>query len=251
MMLGRIIGKTSTRKFIFEVENALDAKKFDYVQVLHNDNSISAEPFFVLSQILEVERDSQRTTAHCSIIGFKVDTRIQQLRSPLEPGTEVLKAEDELIRDIIKLDKGVGAYIGKLSCKNIDVHLDLNKLITKHCSVLAKSGSGKSYTVGVILEEILERGVPLLIIDPHGEYNSLKFPNDSDSDKKLFEKFGVESKSFIKQIQEFGDSQINPALKPIKLSERFDTQELIHLFPSRLNPNQTACLYATIKNMEE
>lgn len=60
---------------------------------------------------------------------------------------------------------------------DIQVELDANTLVQKHCSVLAKTGSGKSYTAAVILEELLERRVSLLIIDPHGEYASMKEAN--------------------------------------------------------------------------
>ncbi|MBT7902285.1 ATP-binding protein [Candidatus Woesearchaeota archaeon] len=249
MILGKIIGKTTTTKFSFIVENPLNAKKFEYIQVFHTDQSISDEPISVLAQILELVRDSEKTLAYCSVIGFRNNQRTQSLRSPLEPGCEVLKAEDELINDIIKLDSSAGAYIGKILNKNIPVYLDLNKLITKHCAVLAKSGSGKSYTVGVLLEEIIEKGVPLIIIDPHGEYNSLKFPNTT-ADKQLFERFNTEPKGFIHQVQEFGDHKINPDVKPLRLSEKFDTQELINLFPSKPNASQLACIYSAVKNLE-
>jgi len=68
-------------------------------------------------------------------------------------------------------------YIGLLRGYDIRVELDANTLVQKHCSVLAKTGSGKSYTAAVILEELLDRKVALLIIDPHGEYASMKEPN--------------------------------------------------------------------------
>ena len=76
------------------------------------------------------------------------------------------------------------------------MNLDLKKLISKHVSILAKSGAGKSYSVGVILEEIVKKNIPVLILDPHGEYSSLKFPNDNKKDTKRLDLFGLESFGF-------------------------------------------------------
>ena len=41
------------------------------------------------------------------------------------------------------------------------------------CAVAASSGGGKSYLVNVIIEELRKLGVPVLVIDPEGEYRSL------------------------------------------------------------------------------
>ena len=76
----------------------------------------------------------------------------------------------------------------------------MNKIITKHLAILAKSGSGKSFFCGVLLEEILEKKIPVLVIDPHGEYSSLKFPS---RDEDILKKFGLEPKGYFKQIQEY------------------------------------------------
>ena len=44
------------------------------------------------------------------------------------------------------------------------------KYITKCCNILAKRGSGKTYLAGVIEEEILKAGYPLVIVDPMGAH---------------------------------------------------------------------------------
>jgi len=68
-------------------------------------------------------------------------------------------------------------YIGLLRGYDIRVELDANTLVQKHCSVLAKTGSGKSYTAAVIWRSFWTGRFALLIIDPHGEYASMKEPN--------------------------------------------------------------------------
>ncbi|MBL7056810.1 DUF87 domain-containing protein, partial [Candidatus Woesearchaeota archaeon] len=217
MILGKIVGKVTTKDFSFKLDK--ETRKFEYVQVYHSVYD------YVLCQIIELETTSDGTTAKCKIIGYKdKENKVKQVRIPFEPGAEVLEAEDDFIRSIIKLkDENEGAYIGKLDGKDIDVSLDLKKLLTKHCAVLAKSGAGKSYTVGVLVEEILERKIPLLVIDPHGEYSTMRFENEKDKDE--MKKFDVEPKGY--DVKEYGDPSVNEGVIPLKLTRDITNAELI------------------------
>ncbi|MBI5797728.1 DUF87 domain-containing protein [Candidatus Woesearchaeota archaeon] len=244
MILGRIIGKTSTKQFAFKVEG--DAHIFDYVQVMHNSGD------FALAQIEEIEKDSERAVAFCSFIGYRDEEgKLQGLKSPVDPGIEVLRADDEFVRDILGLEKGKhSAYIGVLDGRDaLKVYLDLDKVLSRHVVVLAKSGSGKSYCSSVLLEELLLKKVPVVVIDPHGEYSSLKFPNPKDKEKMI--QFGIEAKGFLKQIEEFSpDITLNPEAKPLKLSNRnLSSQELIHLLPTKISSSQLGLVYAALKNI--
>jgi len=238
MILGKITGKLSTLNFDFIVENL--ARKFEYVKVAH------IEYGFVLCQIVELERDPEKIIAKCSIIGYKDNEgRIRQIRTPFEPGTEVLKADDEFISDIIKINTKEGAYLGKLDGKGIDIYLDLRNLLTKHVSILAKSGSGKSYTSGVLIEEIIEKKVPLLIIDPHGEYTALKYPNDNLTS----DRFEISPASFVDEIREYGDITLDSSLIPLKLNINLKAEEIMHILPAKLSGTQTSILYSVLQGM--
>lgn len=241
MIVGKISGKTTTISFKFLVE--ADVKKFDFVQVYHPNYD------YVLCQIVELEMDEDKTLASCNIIGYKdKDNKIRQIRMPFKPQTEVLLAEDDFIRDIIQINEKDGAYIGKLEGKNIQIYLDLSKLLTKHVAVLAKSGSGKSYTVGVLLEEIMEKNVPLIIIDPHGEYSSLKYANDDKNDISTMSRYGIKPKRYTRYVKEYG---FIDDLNPLKLNDDLKSQELIHLLPTKLSSAQLAILYNSIKNLKK
>ncbi|MDR5656709.1 DUF87 domain-containing protein [Halodesulfurarchaeum sp. HSR-GB] len=52
--------------------------------------------------------------------------------------------------------------------------LPVIEVLTGRGAIFGKSGSGKSNTASVVVEELLERGFPVLIIDIEGEYATLK-----------------------------------------------------------------------------
>ncbi len=239
MILGNIVGKTSTLDFSFLAKQELN--KFDYVQVLFRDH-------YILSQILEIEK-SNVTIAKCNIIGYREDNKLKQILSPLEPGSEILKADEDFIKKVLDLkeDKNA-ALVGSLQrYDNLKVCLDLNKLLTKHISILAKSGSGKSYVGGVLVEEILERDIPLLIIDPHGEYSSL---NEKNEDENL-NKFGLKPKDYKDKIKIYSPNTTdNPECIPLKLSNyNLSSQEILHVLPAKLSNAQLGLLYSSLKDI--
>jgi DNA helicase HerA-like ATPase/intein/homing endonuclease len=148
MILGKITGKSTTNNFTFQVSG--NAKKFQYVQIPYLDD-------YALAQIIELEKDSDKTIAYCNILGYKKNNNIKPLSSPLEPGHEVLKASDHFINktlNLVKTDKS--AFIGTLQdYENINIYLDLNKILNKHIAILAKTGSGKciSPNTKILLED--------------------------------------------------------------------------------------------------
>jgi hypothetical protein len=53
----------------------------------------------------------------------------------------------------------------------VPVYLDANTLVTEHLAILAMTGSGKSYTVGRIIERLVAQlNASVVVFDPHGEY---------------------------------------------------------------------------------
>ncbi|MFT4312319.1 MAG: ATP-binding protein [Candidatus Woesearchaeota archaeon] len=240
MILGSIVGRVLTTKFTFLVEKQV--KLFDYVQVHHPEHG------YVLCQVVELTRDEQKTLAKSRVIGY-VDQN-QAIKTPRDPfhiGNSVLRAQDELISSIVKLEAQKGALLGTLENRDIEIRLDLQKLLTKHIAVLAKSGAGKSYSVGVLLEEIIEQQVPLLIIDPHGEYHTLLEKNTQQAQQLA--KLGLKPKAY-KNVQLFGDIKTHPSYRALTVPNTFDAQELLQLLPVKLSPAQESLIYATIKQLD-
>src|SRR3989344_2149678 len=240
MILGNIIGKTTTISFRFLIKG--NAKKFQYVQIMHR------EGYYVLAQILEIEKDADKSIAICSVIGYKSNV-LKKLIIPLDPGTEVLDANDDFIKETLNLNED-GAFIGHLNGKeDIKVNIDLNRLLTKHIVVLAKTGSGKSYTNSILVEELLDRKVPVVIIDPHNEYTTLKYENEDERERLV--KFGLKPKKYMTSEYAINIEE-NKSARQLKLNlNNLSASELIHLLPARLSNAQIALLYSALKNINK
>ena len=245
MLLGTIIGKSGTNRFTFLVTG--NAKKFMYVQTKHK------EGYFVLAQIVEMEKQQKTTIATCNVMGYQDDNGVlKNLRTPLEPNSEVEYAEDEFVKKMLTVeDNTKGAYIGTLEDReNIKVYLDLNKVISKHLVVLAKTGSGKSFFTGCLLEEVLDKNIPIVVIDPHGEYSSLKYPAERNEAHK---KFGIEPLGYYKKIQEYSpDVEKNTEARQLKLNAKNLTgSEIMHLLPAKLSSGQMGLVYSALSDINK
>jgi len=97
-------------------------------------------------------------------------------RVPIKPGEVVERAKDE---DLQRIFSNGHIKIGRLLAReNVEVGLDVNKLVSRHFAVLAVTGAGKSNTIAVLSKEIVDntKGT-IVILDPHGEYSRLSWKN--------------------------------------------------------------------------
>jgi uncharacterized protein len=112
-------------------------------------------------------------------------------RIPPSSGDPVYLASSETLSSVLspKLATETGsAHIGSLLTREVGevpVVLSIKDLVSTHLAVLASTGSGKSYTAGVLLEELMRpyNRAAVLVVDPHGEYGTL----NSISESPLFE----------------------------------------------------------------
>ncbi|WP_248896123.1 ATP-binding protein [Haloplanus halobius] len=125
---------------------------------------------------------------NATVIGF-YDDRLNDFTNPRivpKPGTEIELATDEDLEEYLtEADEGQdgSAYIGDLLHRppgSTDIHLPIDNFASTHLSILASTGSGKSYTASVLIEEMMQPDsrAAMLIVDPHGEYGSLKEMED-------------------------------------------------------------------------
>jgi DNA helicase HerA-like ATPase len=183
------------------------------------------------------------------IIGYRDDQGIVKIPTiPFRPGAKVFRAEENLIADVLGLKHrgNTGAYVGLLRNHSLRIELDINQLVQRHVSVLAKTGGGKSYLLGVLIEELLRHKVTCVIIDPHGEYGSLRIPAEANG---VHARFHVESQGFGKQIQEYSpDAVLNPAAKPLTFSLRSTDPRDLLIF---MGLNNVKMFLAPLKTLVE
>lgn len=149
-----------------------------------------------------------------TVIGY-YDEQLNDFTNPRivpEPGTEISLASDSDLEDYLteaEPEEG-SAFIGDLIHRppeRTKIHLPIDAFTSTHLSVLASTGSGKSYTASVLVEEMMQPDsrAAILILDPHGEYGSL----DDMEEDELSDKFrGDDGYSPEVQIKRPDDIQI-------------------------------------------
>jgi hypothetical protein len=240
--VGMVYGNVGTLAFNIGVTAPLE--KMEYVQISHDING------WVLGQVSEIVRKTnftidgvedvahgtpvnidEKETAVISVVGYRDDRNLLQVpRTPCKAGTIVFRADEELIKKVIGIHENseTGAYIGLLSGHDIKVELDINAMVQKHVCILSKTGGGKSYCSGALVEELMKHGVTVMVVDPHGEYASMKHKGVV---KKTIRDFGVTPKGYDDKIVEFAtDTDLNKGAKPLKFTlHNLDAREILGL----------------------
>jgi uncharacterized protein len=240
--VGIIYGNVGSTDLHFRVDG--DIEKMEYIQIKHLHDG------WVLGQVVDVQRKTDLTiekakkisegmnvdidemvAATVNIVGFRDDRGLLQVpRSPFKAGDMVFRARDELIKDCIGLKEHTktGAYLGYLFGHDIRVEVDINAMVQKHVSILAKTGGGKSFLCGDLIEELMKHDVTVMVIDPHGEYSAMR---DTGSSPKGGKDFHIKPQGFGEKIQEFStDVSVNKSAKPLKFTlANIDARELLGL----------------------
>ncbi|MCD6247521.1 MAG: ATP-binding protein [Candidatus Diapherotrites archaeon] len=113
-------------------------------------------------------------------LGVFTSSGVRRPSTPPSPGTKVRLANTELLKKFYGFDDN-GLHLGKVEFHDLDVKLNLTRLLKKHLAVLSISGAGKSYAVSCLIEGLLDRKkehgrIACVVFDPHGEYSSFAEP---------------------------------------------------------------------------
>ncbi len=90
-------------------------------------------------------------------------------------GSQVVRLRSEDISVIHRISGSQTVHIGQLRLDDsIPAHVNFQELLCKHFAIVGTTGVGKSSTVALILQQILEQNADLRIflIDPHNEYGN-------------------------------------------------------------------------------
>ncbi len=97
---------------------------------------------------------------------------------PPPPGTEVYKAPKSALAKVFSQNGREFIRIGTLLRElDVEVRVNINKIVSRHLGILAMTGMGKSNLVALIAKRIAELGGTTIIFDYHGEYSSMRPPN--------------------------------------------------------------------------
>ncbi len=267
-VVGYIYGDVGSTNFNFAV-NGQSLRKFDYILAPHKEGNMLAQ-IMDLKEISDLKFEDATTMMHsgeinntiktslsaiANVIGYRDQKGIlQSPRTPFNSGAAVMRANENLIRNVLGLSAGKenGAYIGLLKGHNLGVYLNIDALVQKHICILAKTGGGKSYACGVLVEELLKHDVPLVIIDTHGEYHSLTEPNKSRKDQKNMERFNVKKQDYKSQINEYSPVGSRGSISHLTLNGlNLKAHEIIDLLSAKLSGPQVGVLYQAIKEVKE
>lgn len=134
------------------------------------------------------------------VIGY-YDTTFESFRNPRQlpvPGTSLYRAPGDMLEVVVPNVTPPGlrdldddeqppamAHLGRLLNRvdeEVRVELPVNEYAATHLAVLASTGSGKSYTASVLIEEMMQPDTraSMLVFDPHGEYDTLDQMRDDD-----------------------------------------------------------------------
>ncbi len=230
MKLGTVEGEVDTTSFEFRAVE--EVRKFDFVSVKSHDR-------WILCQVDEVTKKPEgETLAHASIIGYRDKGLTRAPRTVIEPDSIVYEADQDLISETLGLEDA-GLNIGTLETDDeIEIFVDQEDFY-KHFSVIGQTGSGKSYATAVLIEEMLEQELPVLVIDPHGEYSSLGEPNPESDTPASY------------PVEEYSpNTAVNSEAMPLSFSEaEMERDEIMDVVPDSLSSSQMGVLYNAEKRL--
>jgi DNA helicase HerA-like ATPase len=261
------VGSTEFRSVLLD----RDTKELEYIQVHHPTDGwvvgiiekvelrsdLTHEG--ALMNLLERKKDvSFKRVAMISMVGSRNDRGVlARPLTPIPPSSRLYRPDEKLLRETLglQLTRKEGAYIGKILNTDVDVVLSPSELVQKHVSVIAKSGSGKSYACGVLAEELNKASVPVVILDLHGEYRSMITPNIDDEDYRRMKRFQTSPKGFGRRMLEFTFSEtegIGESPAPLGIDIRgFRAEDLLELMGLKNIGMGTSVLYNALNKVKD
>ena len=128
-----------------------------------------------IAKIREIEGDDYYIKGKITILG-DVNDNLKLPRTPAPPGTPIYLAPSDILEKIFHIENSL--KLGHLiNNDDVEVGVDINKMVSRHLAILAMTGAGKSNTVSVIIDGLLEYNGCMLIFDMHSEYVDAEFTN--------------------------------------------------------------------------
>lgn len=206
-VLGHIIGETTHSRIIFTAVRPPRVGEYVLVEYPESSNgsivlgiverSVIGNPALEASAITPsyVEKASRMRLerheymiGHARLLGWlKPLVEKKQLITPNyppRPGAKVYEADPETLMKIFVRSPDEGwVRIGQLvNHRGVPVYINVSAVVSRHLAILAVTGAGKSNTVGVLVDRIVnDLGGTVLIIDMHNEYGEIAGPDKTNN----------------------------------------------------------------------
>jgi DNA helicase HerA-like ATPase len=290
-ILGKLVGNTGDpNNLTMVLTSSFAGRRGEFVRIRHKER-IDEPETDVLGRIVSVTRSNvlynsemgqsvndlellpgaqvtgEKVMAKLELVGYKDPTtaQIKIPRRALDPGAKVETVDYYFLSQFYEFDEQTSLHIGNLvgyeHGENIvPVYLDVNRLVTEHLAVLAMTGSGKSYTVGRIIERLvtLNNG-SVVVFDPHGEYgrafqggqlqfnlqyNAIEDARDQQAIQEIQASFkrlteaGAGLDVYTPQQQSFRDKYAGKNRELALQFDRFEMDDIGEILPGLTEPQQ-------------
>lgn len=200
--IGKLIGNTGDpNKLTIALRDSYSARRGEFVRITHQERRGDAATD-VLGRLVALSRSNimyseamgegisevellpttrlsgETVYGRIELVGYKEQTtgEIRIPRRPLDPGAKVYGVDYAFLTQFYDFSENTSIHLGNLvgyekGDRAVPIYLDANLLATEHLAVLAMTGSGKSYTVGRVIERLVaQMNGTVVVFDPHGEY---------------------------------------------------------------------------------
>lgn len=124
-----------------------------------------------------VSMSREMITATCTVVGVQRDGKLEPPKYPVQPAGQVYVPPASEIEAFLvgETPEHRRLYLGKERGNSaVRVFVDGHSVVSRHLAVLASTGAGKTVAVRRIIDELRDRAYPILIFDPHGDYERLQ-----------------------------------------------------------------------------
>ncbi len=195
--VGFIVNVENPLIYIVSIKRNSGVNRYDYVYMPMRDYVGDKEiNVNVLGQVLWVRREPYRigvdgyvadvledmprdsivevVQARVMVLGYRYGDKIYMPRTTPAVGTPVYLADASMVGEFVNVEPERALCIGRLSLRStVPYCIDMNGL-RRHLAIIASTGSGKTWSSIILIEELLRKGATVLVIDPHGEYTHIK-----------------------------------------------------------------------------
>ena len=222
-ILGVVHGKTKTSEFSFRIFDLKKIMQGQYVIAIEKDTKRK-----ILGHITGLVFSGRTAIAHCEVLGEVRNSSLSAPKRPITAGSQVIMPTREFLENLlVKSLPEKRLLIGKIFTHPQFIPVFYNpEDLARHLFITATTGGGKSYAIGVFIEELIslmerfKEEYSIVVFDVHNEYGGLLLPNEDEEQIKKLEEYGLKPRAFCDNVFIFDWDYNPPKLSPVFTPDR-------------------------------